>query len=133
MSCEKVGARDGTVNKLAKGDFTIFKALFDYDFTPLEDELGIDCFKVITDYRAIEKNGKCYDHSVSEKVQELSRKISNAKDENEIFRIVTDFYKYYGVGMLGLNKAFRIGKGGDELLLSPITNTEEVMRFKRKI
>ncbi|HCL03735.1 MAG TPA: AAA family ATPase [Lachnoclostridium phytofermentans] len=127
MSCEKVGAREGTVNKLAKGDFTIFKALFDYDFTPLEDELGIDCFKVITDYRAIEKNGKCYNHSVSEKVQELSRKISNAKDENEIFRIVTDFYKYYGVGMLGLNKAFRIGKGGDEFLLSPITNTEEVV------
>lgn len=127
MSCEKIGAREGTVNTFAKGDFAIFKALFDYDFTPLEDELGIDCFKVITDYQAIEKNGKCYNRSVSEKVQVLSHKITKAKDENEIFQIVTDFYKYYGVGMLGLNKAFRIGKDGDEFLLSPITNTEEVV------
>lgn len=127
MSCEKIGAREGTVNTFAKGDFAIFKALFDYDFALLEDELGIDCFKVITDYQAIEKNGKCYNRSVSEKVQVLSNKISNAEDENEIFQIVTDFYKYYGVGMLGLNKAFRIGKGGDEFLLSPITNTEEVV------
>jgi predicted AAA+ superfamily ATPase len=127
MSCEKVGAREGTVNKFAKGDFAIFKALFDYDFTLLEDELGIDCFKVITDYRAIEKNGKCYNRSVSEKVQVLSNKISKAKDENEIFQIVTDFYNNYGVGMLGLNKAFRIGNDGDEFRLSPITNTEEVV------
>ncbi len=127
MSCEKTGAREGTVNEFAKGDFAIFKALFDYDFTPLERELGIDCFHVITNYRAVEKSGKCYNRSVSEKVQELSRKISKAKNEDEILSIVTDFYKDYGVGMLGLNKAFRIGKDKEELILSPITNTEEVV------
>lgn len=127
MTCEKIGAREGTVNEFAKGDFAIFKALFDYDFTLLENELGIDCFKVITSYRAIEKNGKCYNRSVSEKVQELSRKIAKATNENEIFQIVTDFYRDNGVGMLGLNKAFRVGKDGDELRLLPITNTEEVV------
>lgn len=127
MTCEKIGAREGSVNEFARGDFAIFKDLFHYDFSPLENELGIDCFKVITNYNAIEKNGKSYNRSVSEKVQDLSRKIAKASDENEIFQIVTNFYKDYGVGMLGLNKAFRVGKDGDELKLSPITNTEEVV------
>ncbi len=127
MTCEKIGAREGSVNEFARGDFAIFKDLFHYDFSPLENELGIDCFKVITNYNAIEKNGKSYNRSVSEKVQDLSRKIAKASDENEIFQIVINFYKDYGVGMLGLNKAFRVGKDGDELKLSPITNTEEVV------
>ena len=126
MSCEKNGANEGTVNEFAKGDFAIFKALFDYDFTPLERELGIDCFKVITNYKAIQKNGKCYNRSVSEKVQELSKKLAKAKDVNEIFHIVTSFYQEYGVGMFGLNKAFRVSKENHEIKLIPITNTEEV-------
>lgn len=33
---EKVGAKEGTVNEFAKGDFAIFKQLFDYDFSPME-------------------------------------------------------------------------------------------------
>ena len=47
ITCEKVGATDGTVNQFAKGDFRIFKALFDYDFSKMEKELGINCFSVI--------------------------------------------------------------------------------------
>ena len=49
-----------------------------------------------------------YNKNVSEKVQAVSLRIERAKDEEEIFTIVTDFYKAYGVGMFGLNKAFRI-------------------------
>ena len=49
-----------------------------------------------------------YNKNVSEKVQAVSRQIEAAADEEEIFRIITDFYKAYGVGMFGLNKAFRI-------------------------
>jgi predicted AAA+ superfamily ATPase len=126
MTCEKVGAKEGTVNQFAKNDFKIFKALFDYDFIPLEQELKIDCFSVITHYQAIKKSGSSYNKSVSEKVQLLSRQIEQSKDENEVFAHVTDFYRDYGVGMFGLNKAFRIKKNQGELELVPITNTQEV-------
>ena len=44
MTCEKVGASEGTVNLLVENDFRIFKSLFDYDFSKIEAELGIDCF-----------------------------------------------------------------------------------------
>ena len=46
-----------------------------------------------------------YNKNVSEKVQALSERLETAKDENEFFDMVTDFYKAYGVGMFGLNKA----------------------------
>jgi len=127
ITCEKVGAKEGTVNRLAKSDFKIFKALFDYDFAPLEQELNINCFSAITDYKAIEKNSSRYNKNVSDKVQVLSDKIENAKDEEEIFILVTDFYRDYGVGIFGLNKAFRIKEENGQTIIFPITNTQEVL------
>ena len=114
------------MNRFAKNDFKIFKSLFDYDFTPLEKELEIDCFSVILNYKAIEKSGSRYNKNVSERVQQLSRLIEEARDENEVFIHVTDYYRDYGVGMFGLNKAFRIRKDRGILELVPITNTQEV-------
>ena len=108
ITCEKVGANEGSVNYFAKGDFKAFKALFDYDFGPLEEYLGVDCFSRISDYRAIGKKELMYNKNVSEKVQALSAKLEQTADENEFFDCVTGFYKDFGVGMFGLNKAFRI-------------------------
>lgn len=127
ITCEKVGAKEGTVNQFAKSDFKIFKSLFEYDFKPLENKLEINCFSVISNYQAIEKNSSRYNKSVSEKVRMLSCQIGKAKDENEIFQYVTDFYRDYGVGVFGLNKAFRIKKDHGQLDIFPITNTQEVL------
>lgn len=127
ITCEKVGANDGTVNQFAKGDFKIFKALFDFDFSPMEEALGIDCFTTISNYKAIVKKERMYNKNVSEKVREISRRIENAKDEQDIFDIVTEFYKAYGVGMFGLNKAFRIRHLEDGVEFCPINNTDDVV------
>lgn len=123
ITCEKVGASDGSVNEFAKNDFKAFKELFDYDFSEIEKTLGIDCFSTLENYHAIEKPELMYNKNVSEKVQALSKKLENAKDENEFFEYVTDFYRDYGVGMFGLNKAFRIGyENGETEVGSDIDN-----------
>ncbi len=128
LTCEKVGAGDGTVNKFAKNDYAIFKRLFDYDFSDIEKVLGIDCFSTITNYHSLPKKEQMYNQSVSQKVRFISDSISVAKDVDEIFHIMTDFYKQYGVGMFGLNKAFRIKhEEGGELEFIPINNTERVV------
>ncbi len=130
LTCEKLGAGDGSVNSFAKNDFRIFRKLFHYDFSPLEEALGIDCFKTLTQYRAIEKTERMYYRSVSEKVRSISRAIAAAADEEEIFRIVTAFYEKYGVGMFGLNKAFRIVSFPDRpgnIEFLAINNTDTVM------
>ena len=124
--CEKRGAAEGSVNTFAKADFEIFRKLFHYDFSALEQELEIDCFSVITNYHSVEKAEKYYNKSVSDKVKELSRNIAKAADKEEIFNVVTTFYKDYGVGQFGLNKAFRLQEANGKQKLVPITNTEEV-------
>ena len=108
ITCEKVGASEGSVNTLVENDFRIFKALFDYDFSVIENALGISCFSQISNYKAIVKKELMYNKNVSEKVRALSKKLEEASNEKEFFQVITGFYKDYGVGMFGMNKAFRI-------------------------
>ncbi|MCI9126280.1 MAG: ATP-binding protein [Eubacterium sp.] len=108
ITCEKIGASEGSVNHFAKNDFKQFQSLFDYNFSEMENKLGIDCFCQLENYEAIGKPELMYNKNVSEKVRSLSKRLEAAKDEDEFFAYVTKFYKDYGVGMFGLNKAFRI-------------------------
>lgn len=126
MVSEKVGANQGTVNEFAKSDFKIFKQLFDYDFSAMEKELEINCFSVVTNYKAVVKSEQIFNRSVSEKVQELSDAIVQAADESALYDIITGFYQKYGVGKFGLNKAFRITEDEEYGILSPITTTGDM-------
>lgn len=128
ITCEKIGANDGSVNHFARNDFAAVKALFDYDFSEIERALDVDCFSQISNYHAIAKKELMYNKNVSEKVQALSEKLEQAEDEEGFFRAVTGFYKDYGVGMFGLNKAFRIQDRTDgNLVFLPINNMDKVM------
>ncbi len=128
ITCEKIGANDGSVNEFAKNDFKVFMNLFNFDFSKIEKALGINCFSLISNYKAIVKKELMYNKNVSEKVQALSEKLENAKDKEEFFAGVTGFYKDYGVGMFGLNKAFRIiGNENGEVRFNPINNMDKVM------
>lgn len=127
LTCEKVGAGDGSVNGFAKNDYEIFMKLFHYDFTELEKELGIDCFSTITNYKSLHKKEQMYNKNVSERVRDISDRVSAAKTVDEIFEIMTGFYAEYGVGMFGLNKAFRIKhEEGHPVEFIAINNTEHV-------
>lgn len=127
LTAERVGAGNGSVNHFARNDFRIFQNLFRFDFDAIERDLGIDCFTTVSNYTALVKQEKNYYRSVSEKVQALSLKIEQAKDENEIFDLVTEFYRAYGVGMFGLNRAFRIQNQGNGVEFLPINNTDKVL------
>ena len=128
MTCEKVGASEGSVNRLVEKDFALFKKLFDYDFSVIEDALEISCFSSISNYKAIVKKELMYNKNVSEKVRALSKQLEACNTEREFFKVITEFYKNYGVGMFGMNKAFRIEenpKGG--IIFKPINNMDTVM------
>ncbi|MBQ9748560.1 MAG: ATP-binding protein [Clostridia bacterium] len=128
LTAERRGASDGSVNAFALHDFAVFRRLFHFDFSEIERKLSVDCFTVLTHYRAIAKSEKHYYRSVSERVQALSLTLAEAADDHAFFNLVTDFYRAYGVGMFGLNRAFRIREtqeGGVEFL--PINNTEKIV------
>ena len=129
LTCEKVGASDGSVNGFAKSDFGIFLKLMNYDFGPMEEYLEIDCFSVITNYHSIPKKKQMYNRNVSERVRDLSDRLGalDVEDSDGAFEILTGFYKQYGVGMFGLNRAFRIShEEGKDLEFIPINNTDSV-------
>ena len=55
ITCEKVGANDGSVNTFAMNDFGIFRKLFHYDFSEIEKELSIKG-------NTLMKNHECNSH-----------------------------------------------------------------------
>lgn len=125
--CETVGAsQTASVNTIVKQDMQCFYHLFHYDFTAVQNKLGVKLFDILTDYHSMAKAENTYNTSVSEKVRALAQKLRTAQDEDDMFTIVTDFYKHYGVGKFGLNKAFRVAHEGEKMLLLPITHTSEV-------
>ena len=126
MTYEKAGMQAGTVNAFAINDFNVFKELFDFDFSPIERDLGINCFSVLLSYRAIAKREQIYNKNVSERVRTLSAEIEAAPDGEAILVLLSDFYRAYGVGDLGLNKAFRIVSDDNGFELNPITNMEPI-------
>lgn len=123
LTAERQGASEGSVNHFAKANLMIFKALFDFDFGPIERDLGIDCFSVLTNYTAIPKKAQMYYRNVSEKVRALSDAIDAAVTAEEVFALVTAHYRDCGVGMFGLNKAFRLNDEGE---LIAINNIDQV-------
>lgn len=129
ITSEKKGASDGSVNMFAKNDYRAFMEMFHFDFSSIDEKLGMDCFSILTDYKAIIKPELMYNANVSEKVRTLSRKLASAADEDEFFDLVTGFYKAYGVGMLGLNRAFRLRENpaGTEVKLEAVNNLDKVM------
>ena len=130
LTCEKIGASEGaSANHFARNDFEAFYELFHYDFSKLEQQLGIDCFSVLSNYHAISKPELMYNKNVSEKVHTLSRRLADAKNVEEFFDGITRFYKDYGVGMFGLNKAFRIHcpEGSTQVEFQAINNMDQVV------
>ena len=110
LVCEKSVISEGTVTTIVKDDFARIRKLFFYDFSEVENKLGVNCFSILNNYQAVKKNKKIYNWNVSEKVQALSEQLEKAKDEDSFYKAVTDFYRDYGVGLFGLNKAFRIAE-----------------------
>ena len=127
MTCERVGASEGSVNGFAKSDFAVFRRLFRYDFSKLEQDLGIDCFTTICNYRAIPKRARTYNHDVSRQVRTLRAALAAAADEEEMFRLLTDYYRQYGFGVFAMNRAFRVRRGAGGVEFLPISNIDGAM------
>ncbi len=132
QTCERTGASEGSVNAFAVSDFEIFRRLFHYDFSAIEADLGICCFSTICNYHAIPKREKTYNRDVSRQVLALRRSLDKAADGQEMFRLVTEYYRQYGYGMFAMNRAFRIHRHTApereaRLEFLPISNIDDAM------
>lgn len=127
LTCEQRGASDGSINQIAEADFEVFRELFTFDFSPLENVLGLKCFSLLTHYHAIPKDEVMYNRNVSAHVQALSKAIAAAPDAHAVFELITDHFQRCGTGLFGMNHAFRVieGENGSFTFL-PINNLDAV-------
>lgn len=125
-SCEIVGPVEGSINEVALHDFEIFKELYDYDFRKLEESLSVNVMGMIENYHQAGANGKVYNKRIRDRICELARKLEQAEDAETFQAVITEFYREFGVGKLGLHKAFRIENNEGNTEIVPITKIAHV-------
>lgn len=125
-SCEIRGEIEGSINQIAMHDFGIFKELFEFDLEELGKEFGVDCVPIILDYQRFEGNGRFFNSRIRDRICELSVKLDQTSSVGEFKDCVTEFYRDFGVGKLGLHKAFRVEHEEEGAKIVPITNIAHV-------
>ena len=126
-SCEIVGEVKGSINEVALHDFSVLKELFDYHFEELEEKLDAGCLSLLFDYKNVNERSKVFNKRIRDRICSLSRALSKTLDAAEFKDILTQFYREFGVGKLGLHKAFRVEhKEGAGVEIVPITNITHV-------
>ena len=125
-ACEISEPAGGTIRELAAHDFGLIKELFDLDIT----ELPGDFWKSLTVYQAAQRTGKAFNRRIRDRIVMLAKELERAADTEAFQGYVTDFYREFGVGRFGLNKAFRIEESGPEEAwlprIEPITRIDHV-------
>lgn len=120
---EIVGETSGSINTFAIHDFKILRELI--QFVP---NINGDLLREIYNYEGNGRDSKLVNTRVRDRILRLSKQLIEADSDNEFKDIITEFYKEYGVGKFGLNKAFRIEEGTDlkTANIIPITRVEHV-------
>ena len=60
------GAVEGSINELALNDFGVFKELYDFDLSVLDEAFGISCCRVLCDYTNTGSNSKMFNSRIRE-------------------------------------------------------------------
>lgn len=125
-ACEIVGPVEGTINAFAIHDFEIFKQLYDFDLKELEKIYPSVDSSLITDYQNINEGSKVFNKRIRDRICTLAQKLAKAESTEEFMDDMVQFYKEFGVGKLGLHKAFRIDGTVTPARIVPITNIAHV-------
>ena len=125
-ACEIVGPVEGTINAFAMHDFENFKQLYDFDLKELEKIYPSVDSSLITNYQNINEGSKFFNKRIRDRICTLAEKLAKAESTKEFMDDMVQFYKEFGVGKLGLHKAFRIDGTVTPARIVPITNIAHV-------
>ena len=117
----------GTLSHMAKQDFQVFMDLFACDIRELDALTGgAPVWSELASYVPVDDGSRVFNKRVRDRIVELAVTLAGAKTVEEFQKDVTQFYREFGVGKFGLNKAFRIREDGHEAQIEPIVNVEHV-------
>lgn len=80
----------------------------------------------MADFKPVGDGSRIFNKRIRDRIIELSVSLGSAADPAQFQAAVTQFYREFGVGKFGLNKAFRVEENGHDARLVPIVNVEHV-------
>ncbi len=125
-ACEMRGEVEGSINELVLHDIAIFKEFFDYDFTEMMEVLKAPEFAVVLAYKGASADSKIYNRRIRDRICTLAQHLVKNDSAGAMKATLTQFYREYGVGDLGLHKAFRVEHGENGVAVVPIRNIAHV-------
>lgn len=125
-ACEMRGEVEGSINELVLHDIAIFKEFFDYDFTEMMEVLKAPEFSVVLTYEGSSADSKIYNRRIRDRICTLAQHFVKNDSAEAMKATLTQFYREYGVGDLGLHKAFRVERTENGTAIVPIRNIAHV-------
>lgn len=125
-ACEMRGEVEGSINELVLHDIAIFKEFFDYDFTEMMVVLKAPEFAVVLAYEGPSADSKIYNRRIRDRICTLAQHFVKNENAEAMKATLTQFYREYGVGDLGLHKAFRVEHTEKGATIVPIRNIAHV-------
>ena len=122
LACEIRGEVEGSINQLVLHDIAIFKEFFAYDYTEMMEVLKAPEFGHILAYERAQQVSRVYSTRIRDRICSLAVQLAKAADAQEMKAALTEFYQEYGVGKLGLHKAFRVVHEEEGAKIVPIRN-----------
>lgn len=124
LSCERRGRMEGSINKAALLDMSVYRALFNTDLSRTDAKYGT-FLSMLTGFENNNEGEKYYNKRIRNRIIKLAEELSGAADDNTFLNTVCDFYKDAGVGCIGLFKAFRVGHDdNDRPVITPVISVE---------
>ncbi len=124
-SCEMKKGAKGTLYEMAKCDAAVFLELFHFDFHRIEPALGVFGADMIMNFKGTGES-EVFGTRIRDRIGKLSRELHAAEDAGSFLLAVTAFYQEFGVGTLGLHKAFRVEHTDRQAAIVPISNIAHV-------
>jgi hypothetical protein len=135
LACERA-LPPTELSDLARADLKRLAGLMNFDFSRIEDELGINCFSSLTGFgyassissgtnnqvqTSADPAGSLDQYKViGKRISILTEALAFTSRADEFFDSVVSFYQKYGCGLIGLGSGFRLEGLGDEVSVLPV-------------
>lgn len=126
LACEIRGETEGSINQLVLHDMAIFKEFFAYDHTEMMEVLKAPAFYHVLHYERAQQTSRVYSTRIRDRICDLAEQLAMTASAAEMKSVLTAFYRDYGVGRLGLHKAFRVEHPEAGVQIMPIRNISHV-------
>ena len=107
--------------------FLFSRELYAFDWLILDECYHTDCCRILTNYENVDDSSKMFNSRICERICGMSKTTCRCCDSRRIYGGYGQFYKDFGVGKLGLHKAFRVETDADgRAVIAPITKIAHV-------